>query len=200
MEVEANIGEARPGRPHAHADRLLTRHEYRVRSRHVRGRPRRHLLLGGRDADEGLVPAGRPLRRGADSPLRGALRHGRGELDLLPAAGCGARRKLGRADTGGLHDARQGLRADDAASRQARVAPEDLQNAMPVDDRGRVDRPPRELRAEIFRRFSRARRAAAQARQARRDPAPVSVVRRLQAGLARVHRMGAQRSSRATSS
>src|SRR4051794_11938996 len=31
--------------------------------------------------------------------------------------------------------------------------PEDLRDAMPVDDRGRVDRPPRELRGEIFRRF-----------------------------------------------
>jgi uncharacterized protein YecE (DUF72 family) len=34
--------------------------------------------------------------------------------------------------------------------------PEDLREAMPVDDRGRVDRPPRELRAEVFRRFHRA--------------------------------------------
>src|SRR5215210_7049403 len=32
--------------------------------------------------------------------------------------------------------------------------PEDLREAMPVDERGRVDRPPRELRAEAFRRFS----------------------------------------------
>ena len=34
--------------------------------------------------------------------------------------------------------------------------PEDLRYVMPVDDRGRVDRPPRELRAEVFRRFHRA--------------------------------------------
>src|SRR3712207_559652 len=34
------------------------------------------------------------------------------------------------------------------------VIPEDLQGEMPVDARGRVDRPPREPRAEIFRRFS----------------------------------------------
>jgi len=33
------------------------------------------------------------------------------------------------------------------------VLPEDLQSAMPVDERGRVDRPPRELRGEVFRRF-----------------------------------------------
>jgi uncharacterized protein YecE (DUF72 family) len=31
--------------------------------------------------------------------------------------------------------------------------PEDLRAEMPVDDRGRVDRPPRELRVEVFRRF-----------------------------------------------
>jgi uncharacterized protein YecE (DUF72 family) len=31
--------------------------------------------------------------------------------------------------------------------------PEDLRAVMPVDQRGRVDRPPRELRGEVFRRF-----------------------------------------------
>jgi uncharacterized protein YecE (DUF72 family) len=36
---------------------------------------------------------------------------------------------------------------------KAEVIPEDLRAEMPVDDRGRVDRPPRELRGEIFRRF-----------------------------------------------
>ncbi|HET9114860.1 MAG TPA: DUF72 domain-containing protein [Gaiellaceae bacterium] len=36
---------------------------------------------------------------------------------------------------------------------KAEVIPEDLRDEMPVDDRGRVDRPPRELRAEIFSRF-----------------------------------------------
>ena len=34
--------------------------------------------------------------------------------------------------------------------------PEDLRDVMPVDGRGRVDRPPRELRSEVFRRFHRA--------------------------------------------
>jgi uncharacterized protein YecE (DUF72 family) len=32
--------------------------------------------------------------------------------------------------------------------------PDDLREVMPVDERGRVDRPPRELRAEVFRRFA----------------------------------------------
>jgi uncharacterized protein YecE (DUF72 family) len=36
---------------------------------------------------------------------------------------------------------------------RAEALPEDLRAAMPVDERGRVDRPPRELRAEVFRRF-----------------------------------------------
>ena len=33
------------------------------------------------------------------------------------------------------------------------VLPEDLRAEMPTDERGRVDRPPRELRGEVFRRF-----------------------------------------------
>ncbi|HZQ89626.1 MAG TPA: DUF72 domain-containing protein [Gaiellaceae bacterium] len=36
---------------------------------------------------------------------------------------------------------------------KADVLPEDLRAEMPVDARGRVDRPPRELRGEVFRRF-----------------------------------------------
>ncbi len=36
---------------------------------------------------------------------------------------------------------------------KAEAIPPDLREEMPVDERGRVDRPPRELRGEIFRRF-----------------------------------------------
>ena len=36
---------------------------------------------------------------------------------------------------------------------KADVLPPDIREAAPVDDRGRVDRPPRELRAEVFARF-----------------------------------------------
>jgi uncharacterized protein YecE (DUF72 family) len=36
---------------------------------------------------------------------------------------------------------------------KAETIPEDLREEMPLDERGRVDRPPRELRGEIFRRF-----------------------------------------------
>ncbi|MGH3023285.1 MAG: DUF72 domain-containing protein [Gaiellaceae bacterium] len=39
---------------------------------------------------------------------------------------------------------------------RAEQLPPDLREAAPVDDRGRVDRPPRELRAEVFARFHRA--------------------------------------------
>lgn len=37
---------------------------------------------------------------------------------------------------------------------RAEALPPDLRAHAPVDDRGRVDRPPRELRAEVFRRFA----------------------------------------------
>jgi uncharacterized protein YecE (DUF72 family) len=36
---------------------------------------------------------------------------------------------------------------------KAETIPEELRDEMPVDDRGRIDRPPRELRAEVFRLF-----------------------------------------------
>ena len=36
---------------------------------------------------------------------------------------------------------------------KAEAIPPDLREEMPVDERGRVDRPPRELRGEVFRRF-----------------------------------------------
>jgi uncharacterized protein YecE (DUF72 family) len=36
---------------------------------------------------------------------------------------------------------------------KAEAIPPDLREEMPLDERGRVDRPPRELRAEVFRRF-----------------------------------------------
>ena len=36
---------------------------------------------------------------------------------------------------------------------KAEAIPPDLREQMPLDERGRVDRPPRELRAEVFRRF-----------------------------------------------
>jgi uncharacterized protein YecE (DUF72 family) len=39
---------------------------------------------------------------------------------------------------------------------KAEQLPADLREAAPVDDRGRVERPPREFRAEIFSRFNRA--------------------------------------------
>ncbi len=36
---------------------------------------------------------------------------------------------------------------------KAEAIPPDLRDEMPIDERGRVDRPPRELRGEVFRRF-----------------------------------------------
>mgnify|MGYP003693967855 CR=1 FL=1 len=77
--------------------------------------------------------------------------------------------------------------------------PDDLRDAMPVDERGRVDRPPRELRAEVFRRF----RAALEPLRERGKLGgillqfPPYIV--LQADLARVPRVGRASSSPATS-
>ena len=70
----------------------------------------------------------------------------------LPDADPG--RQLGRADAAGftMHVKAFGLMTRHPVKLEA--LPEDLRDAMPVDERGRVDRPPRELRAEVFRRFA----------------------------------------------
>ena len=68
--------------------------------------------------------------------------------------------------------------------------PPDLRDGMPVDERGRVDRPPRELRARRLPRVPRRARAAAPGRQARRDPLPAAAVRRPEAGVVRLPRVG----------
>ena len=69
----------------------------------------------------------------------------------LPAEADGP--ALARADARGVRDARQGLRGDDAAPGQSRAATARPARGRAVDERGRVDRPPREFRAEVFRRF-----------------------------------------------
>ena len=70
--------------------------------------------------------------------------------------------------------------------------PPDLREGMPVDERGRVDRPPRELRGRGVPGVPRRARAAALGGQARRDPLPAAAVRRLEAVVARLPRMGAR--------
>ena len=82
---------------------------------------------------------------------------------------------------------------------QARAAAARPARRAPVDDRGRVERPSRELRAEIFRRFLERARAAARRRQARRHPAsssrPTSCCKRV---VLRLPRVGRGTSSAAT--
>ena len=70
--------------------------------------------------------------------------------------------------------------------------PPDLREGMPVDDRGRVDRPPRELRAGVFREFLDALEPLRASGQARRHPLPDAAVRRLEAVVARLPRVGAR--------
>ena len=69
--------------------------------------------------------------------------------------------------------------------------PPDLREAAATDERGRVDHPSEELRAEVFRRFANALEPLRLRRQARRDRAPVPALHRLPPLLARLHRVGA---------
>ena len=70
--------------------------------------------------------------------------------------------------------------------------PPELREGLPVDSRGRVDRPPRERAAAVFREFLDALDAAPRDGQARRDPVPDAAVRRLEAVVARLPRVGAR--------
>ena len=71
--------------------------------------------------------------------------------------------------------------------------PPDLREGLPVDARGRVDRPPREARAARVPRVPRARSTPLrESREARRAPLPDAAVRRLEAVVARLPRVGAR--------
>ena len=124
--------------------------------------------------------------------VRRALRHGRGRLHLLPAAGRVDGAGLGRADAGRLHDARQGVRPHDAASGQGRDDP----GGSPRGDAGGRARPRRSPAARAPRRdlppLPRGARAVARRGEARRHPLPAAAVRRLQGRVARLPRVGAR--------
>ncbi len=124
--------------------------------------------------------------------VRRALRHGGGRLDVLPAARGVRGRGLGRSDAARLHDARQGVRVDDAASGEGGDDP----GGSPRRDADRRARTCRPAAARVARRdlppLPRGARAAAARRQARRDPVPAPVLRRLQGGVARLSRVGAR--------
>ena len=76
--------------------------------------------------------------------------------------------------------------------------PPDLREGLPVDERGRVDRPPARRAAAVFREFLDALDAAARGGQARRAPLPDAAVRRLEAVVARLPRVGARPGRRPT--
>ena len=131
--------------------RLSTEHEY-DRSR---GAPIRIGTCSW--ADESLTryfyPPGRQGRRGATALLRRALRHGRGELDLLPPARREMVERWAERTPDGfvMHVKAFGVMTRHPV--KVEQLPPDLREGAPVDERGRIDRPPREFRAEIFRRF-----------------------------------------------
>ena len=81
-----------------------------------------HLLLGGRIAQQALVPARCQLGRGPPALVRGALRHGRGQLQLLRPAHRGDGDRLGAPHAARLRLPRQGVRDDDPPSGAGRAA------------------------------------------------------------------------------
>ena len=161
--------------------------------------PSRHLLVGGRDADEGLVPAG--VRSG-----EARIRHYAERFDTVEANSTYYR--LPDAELVGnwaertpdgftMHVKAFGLMTRHPVKLEA--LPEDLRDVMPVDERGRVDRPPRELRAEVFRRFARALEPLRERGKLGGILLQFPLVRRLQARSRSSTSSGRRRSSRATS-
>ena len=68
--------------------------------------------------------------------------------------------------------------------------PPELRDGLPVDARGRVDRPPRELRAGVFREFLGALEPLRDAGKLGGHPLSDAAVRRLEAVVARLPRVG----------
>ena len=150
------------------------------------------MLVGGRRPLEALVPAGHAAE-GAPPLLRRALLDGRGRLDVLPrprrARWCRAG-PTGRRTGFVMHVKAFGLMTRHPVKLEQ--VPPDLREGLPVDARGRVDRPPREARARVFREFLERADAAARVGQARRHPLPDAAVRGLEAVVARLPRVGAR--------
>ena len=151
--------------------------------------------MGRRGALEVLLSA-EAAGEGATRLVLRALRHGRGRLDLLPAAGRVDGAGLGRADAGRFHDAHQGVRPHDAASGQGRGDP---RRPARGDARGRA-RPRRPPAARAPGRdlppVPRGARTPALGGQARRDPHAAASVHRLQGVVARLSRVGARAARR----
>ena len=162
----------------------------RGRSCSEQRRSHRHVLVGGRDADQDVVSRVGEDGRGPPAPLRRAVRHGRGELELLRAAEPGRDGGVGAADAAGVRVPREGVRDDDAPPGAARAAP-----GRPAGRRaGRRARPDRPSLARASRRgvhpLPGGARAAARGGQAGRDPDAVPVVHHAQAGVAAVPGVG----------
>ena len=133
----------------------------------------RNLFVRRRCTRQALVSARNSAARSARL-LRRAVLDGRDRFDLLPHSKRAGRPGVGRADAA---DFIVHIKAFGVMTRHpvpiARLPPE-LRDELPVDERGRVDRPSREARALVFCEFLRGPRAVASGRQARRHPVPVS--------------------------
>ena len=150
-----------------------------------------HLLLGGRIAQQALVPARRQLGRGAPALVRGALRHGRGQLQLLRPAHRGDGDRLGATHAARLRVPRQGVRDDDPPPGAGRAAAARHALGGGVRRAG-PDRPPFAGAAKRGLPALPARgRAAARGRKAGRGADAAAPVRGLQAVVVRLPGVGA---------
>ena len=155
----------------------------------------RNVLVGGRRAPKHWYPAGTPPK---ERLAYYAERFSTVEVDStyyrVPDRADGA--GLGRPHAGRFRHAREGVRADDAPSGEARAGA-----ARPARGHaGRRARPGRPAAARgarrVFREFLDALDAAARGGQARRHPVPDAAVRRLEAVVARLPRVGARAARR----
>ena len=140
------------------------------RRRSTEARSRRLLGLGLQGLARRLLSREAPAARVA-APLRRALRHGRDQLDLLPAANRGGGQRLGRADAEGVSLLGQGEPLHH--SHQAAQQPGEVRRALPrvgqaADDGEQARRDPLAAAAEL-----QAKRRAPR-RGAHGDPRPRS--------------------------
>ena len=160
--------------------------------------PDRNVLVGRRRADQALVPAG--AAADASGSRYYAERFSTVEVDSTFYRVPTEQMVQGWADRTPagfvMHVKAFGLMTRHPV--RLEQLPPDLRDGMPVDDRGRVDRPPRELRAVVFREFLDALEPLRAGGQARRDPLPAAAVRRPEARRRSTTSSGRTTSSAAT--
>ena len=153
-------------------------------------------------ADEALVKHWYPRgRAGAASGSPTTPSASRRSRSTRPSTACRPRRRCRAGPTARPAGFVMHVKAFGLMTRhpvQLEQLPPDLRDGMPVDERGRVDRPSREAARARLRRVPRARSSrSASAGQARRDPLPAAALRRLpKPSSLRLPRVGARAARR----